>query len=275
MKKYYFLILSLFVFCSCSKYLELEGPEHEPKQVLNTVFFADSLWHVELSGSISIMEESPVTFVPIENATVEIYEDGQLVETLQHTEKGIYHSNTHRPTAGKHYRIVSKAPGFPDVEAQDQMPENITYTFKEHINTSDLAFDAFTKAARFVIEQSDETAYYYGFSRFLHGEEQHQQYKYHSLHLWEDNKYRAPGTSSVPVFYGKDSFELTVGFVPEAVDTEYYLAKVSEQYYLYVTIYDGNYRENIFSEPTVAHSNVKNGYGIFAACNLQRLIVNP
>lgn len=60
------------------------------------------------------------------NATVVIYENNQLVDTLQYKHNNTYESRRGlKPRAGFSYRLQLTAPGFPDAESQDEIVPSV------------------------------------------------------------------------------------------------------------------------------------------------------
>ena len=113
-------ILSL-ALVACEEPVSVEIPQHE-RQIVPRGFFApDSLWQVEISSSVGFLEKDDP--FPLANATVEIWEDGSLRETLMHEAYGKYMGSTSVPVPGKNYMLKISAPGYDATTAEAKLPE--------------------------------------------------------------------------------------------------------------------------------------------------------
>ncbi len=88
--------------------------------ILNGVFNPDSLFSVDLSSNRAITSNED--FVPVQNAAVELYQDGNFLTSLQHSGKGVYNAPI-KPGRLQKYQIKVKATGFPDIASNSFVPE--------------------------------------------------------------------------------------------------------------------------------------------------------
>lgn len=117
-------ILCLFVFSlflSCEKEIK-NIPEFEHKKLVVFGFLSpteDITIRVDRTYPVfgeHLFEDG------IKNASVEIYENGILIEKLSHQKNGIYISNKkYRPKVGKYYSIKVRAEGFQNVESSSEL----------------------------------------------------------------------------------------------------------------------------------------------------------
>ncbi len=105
MKKYYFLILFLFLFAGgCVKEIDFNPDVISPRQiVVNSLLTPDTVMIVHLSYTRPVTDITPHF---IDNAEVEI-SDGDRTYPLQYLDSGIYINNV-RPRAGQTYYLTVK-----------------------------------------------------------------------------------------------------------------------------------------------------------------------
>ncbi|MDX9881605.1 MAG: DUF4249 domain-containing protein [Prolixibacteraceae bacterium] len=113
-----------FVFCffflsSCEKdiHISIKGTE---QLCFNCILNPDSLITAKLTLSRSISDNED--FSVIDNATVELKEDGEPLCILQNKGDGIYTFND-KPRAGAVYEVTVTASGFPQLKAETKVPE--------------------------------------------------------------------------------------------------------------------------------------------------------
>ena len=115
----------------CETTVDVELPDHEPQLVVNDLFTAGNRWGVAVTESRSLQQNDWERFPPVENATVVILKDGQVVDTLPlaNEAEGVYRSTSgRRPQAGTEYTIQVTAPGFETAEAASRAPAPVPFT---------------------------------------------------------------------------------------------------------------------------------------------------
>ena len=80
MKYFVPLLISVFVFFSCEKVVNIPSINTESIPVVNCLFSPDTIWQVSVSASIPTTEE--LIFLPASNAMVNLYENDELRGTL-------------------------------------------------------------------------------------------------------------------------------------------------------------------------------------------------
>jgi hypothetical protein len=114
-------VLSIIVFSSCEKVIDMNIDEQNPKIVLISYLNPDSLIEVSLTKSLHILDYDSVIF--IKTAKVKVYENDVLLEELiYNTSDNSFRSNTYKPTVGKRYRIEAAADGYKDVSVEAEIP---------------------------------------------------------------------------------------------------------------------------------------------------------
>ncbi len=110
----YITLLSLiFIFASCEKVIEFNGPVTEPLVVVNSFITPDSVVWAQVSESRFFLSNKD-SFDMVENATVSLIVNGIQKENLTHTVGGNY-SGTYHPAVGDSIRLVVKTPGKNDI----------------------------------------------------------------------------------------------------------------------------------------------------------------
>lgn len=118
MNKVVFIIL-LICFASCTEDIHIELDGHDPKVVVNCFFSKEDSLKVHLSKSSLILDDDSLNY--IDNAVIEIFQDGSNIGTLNHNEKGIY-SQAANLTPEANYTITVSVTGMETIVAQDTIP---------------------------------------------------------------------------------------------------------------------------------------------------------
>ncbi len=105
---------------SCIVDSDLPLPEGEPQIVVNSILNPDSLIKVQLTRTRPLEDSQP--FEVIENATIKLFENGVIIDTLFYEDNGNYLSNR-KPKETYTYKILISGPDIKlDIEAEDTVP---------------------------------------------------------------------------------------------------------------------------------------------------------
>ena len=118
-KKLYLVLAVLIVLIACEKTVYIDIPGKGRKITINSLFNPDSLLKVNVSKSCYILDND---IQAIENATVEIYENDILINTLPYLKNGLYRSTTQKPFPGNVYKIKVTVPDMGTAEAESYIP---------------------------------------------------------------------------------------------------------------------------------------------------------
>lgn len=118
--KYVLLVILALFGMGCEKPVSVNIPEHDRQIVTEALFAQDSLWHVSVSSSVGLRGQ--VDPFPLTDAKVEIRENGDLIDVLEHTQFGIYTSRQTRAEFGKLYTLNVTAPGYESVSGVAELP---------------------------------------------------------------------------------------------------------------------------------------------------------
>ena len=128
MKTKYFSIITIIIialaFVSCEKEIEFKGEMSKPLLVVNGFITPDSVIKVQVSKSRFFLSKAESTFPRVTDAKVSLYINNSLLETIQHTENGMYVS-TIKPLPGDVVKIVVEKSGETTVQTQTTVPQKV------------------------------------------------------------------------------------------------------------------------------------------------------
>ncbi len=297
MKKTYLLLgITLLLVGGCETSVNIDFPSLRPLIVVNSFFAPGERWEIHVSEALSTAQGiDDVRFIT--NATAEILEDGRVVASLFHVGEGFYRSfSGHRPVVGTPYTLRVSAPGYEDIEAVGTIPEPVPVSFTSEV-TRRSASSADLDVTIHLTDPPDQDNYYYiaaVFSRFVN--EESTSVNHLSFHT-EDAAILVEGGDAFGLEGGGESgdaifsdalfdgvshdivLEITTPLRDPSIfqgTLEIYLYGVSQTYYDYITTYNVHeyVRDNPFSEPVQVHTNVQNGFGVFAGFIPYRLTID-
>jgi len=286
----YIIIAVLPLIMSCEKIIDIDIPEAERKIVLNGLINPDSLVEVNISRSMSILEENK--FIFLENANVRLFENDIEKGGLQYMGSGNYKLLDFYPSSGSNYRLEVESSGLKSVSALTGLPDPIPIS---EIDTVSVADDWGGSSLRLSFSLNDPpTEDFYAVSLYA----THKVFDYETFELLDSlTTYRlyfellTIGQGGVQdmlieenatIYFNEKVFiadhlfngkvfdlDLSIGkyFFNEA-DTiwiDVNVEHVSKPYYLYAASCNKYERThgNPFSEPVSVYTNVENGLGIF------------
>lgn len=284
-----FLSLSI-AFLSCEKIIDIDIPEGERKIVINGLINPDSLVKINVSRSLSVLENDQ--FVFLENARVHFYENDDFKALMTYDGGGFYSIPGFYPVSNAEYRIEVESAGLQSVQAITNLPSPITMT---DIDTSSVTDEWGGGSLKMSFSLNDpEEENYYAVSMFV----THKIFDYENFELLdslitypiyfdfvqngqggiqdrliENNSaiyFNNKVFLSDQLFNGKlFDLDLSVGkyFFGQAdtVKLEVKVDHVSKSYYLYAASLNKYYQANgnPFSEAVSVFTNIEKGLGIF------------
>ncbi len=277
----FLVVVSVMILGSCHHKVDWEHPDFEPKPTINSFLVEGSPIRAHVSLAVDYgPEESPV----VDNAQVNLYIDGSHAETLTHDEDGFYQSSL-VAEAGREYRCEVAIPGYPPAVATTSIPMPQTIVDVEHINNAGVDEEGVTyPALKVTFTNSSNKATYYHLAILL------MQRDYHSYinPFYINDPVLLNEGLPITVFSNQaiegDSYTMTINYTTGSASsingsgwvTNLYpliveLRTVTEHYYqyaktlhLYETANDDPFFTGNSILPFNIHSNVENGYGIFA-----------
>jgi hypothetical protein len=267
-------VLSIVFLSACEKEIDLNIAD-QPKLVVNALFNPDSLWQIHLSRSIPVISvESPP---PVNVASVQLFEDGVLLETFTSGESGFYKSASHKPQVGKTYRLQITHEEFGSIEAIESMEvKKVEIHSAEYIDVKDANFEL---PVSFTFKDPAGIKNFY-VAKVYSVDEKGMVYntEVRSDELAASSKevsLNGVGFSDA-LFDGKEyNFKLKIYLPHPKIIVE--LQHVSEAYYQYHYMHQAQVSNSNdpFATPTEMFTNIHNGLGIFASYQSDTMMVLP
>ncbi len=310
--KNYFIIIAIILFATaCQKPLEINYPEQEPALVVNCLFSPDSLFVARISRTTQTDDSTDLS---ISDANCEIWSDGEKLATLTHSENGFYSNPNLTAEAGKAYTIKVSHTDYPSVSATDTVPEQtiISEIYTEYFTRYDpMGEDHFNKLYLKINDNPNKIDFYQIRTRVLTlyidkewdgdttwtiidtlNEYSPIYLSNNSLLLRDEDIDENKLTFfSDKYFNGNNTllgFEYSLPFGGSHNDEGYHsdhdliieFKTISNQYYNYtkqIKMHVYSQYSDLYigmSDPVQMTTNIKNGYGIFAAYNPQIFILH-
>ena len=288
--------LFLAVITACETVVDIDIPIDPPSLVINSTLIDDEYIKVHISQSQHILDEE--RYKTVTGATVEIYENGDLLTTLPDSLEGHYISATHKPTRGNTYEVRVTKAGFETASARVLLPLDTVDIISIKMDTIQENSNGYIQDyLAFNVEIKDNKDYnnYYSISIYkrlfsysydfsvtppLVIDSAYMFIKLPDLRSNDPSleEHQSNGSSILfndELFNGK-TFQMEVlayiWFDPYYEgDVTYFVSvkNTSESYYLYTlsTKLQTFAGENPFAQPVMVYSNIENGFGIFGAYN--------
>lgn len=282
----------------CETIVEIDIPVEAPSLVINSTLSDKEYFKANISESKHILDGSDV-YKKVQGATVEIYEDGNLLTLLADSLEGNYISNSYKPVRGKMYEIVVSKNGFETASANVLMPLDTAIILGVKIDTvveSEFGYTSYYLRFSVEIKDNPEQENFYDISIYQKSHSVRYDYTvdppeiidtvyyYNKLYIQS----RDPGLEEFQSFGQNIIFndELFNGSTyrmnvlssiridpsnPNENELSYFveLANTSESYYRYELSSQLQYwtEDNPFAQPVTVYNNIENGFGIFGAYN--------
>lgn len=282
--------IAMIVLNSCEKTVFIDVPEIDSKIVMNGILSPTSgLW---LNVSESVITSTPMTssYTPVENATVRIYQDDQLVTTITENNAGNYYNSEFGPRMDHEYEISVSAYGFPGASATVTIPDRVDIVdfdtssvvrsqfYYDQVLYKDVDFNL-----NFTVMDPVDTRNYYMLGIYYWEND-----AYHPLHLetedlimnihikdgvdvlaWDDTSFDGE-TREFDVRFRGNNY---VGFETTILVSLY---SIEKNYFDYLKTYSQNFTVlndgALLYEPVIVSTNIDGGYGIMAAVSTSSLI---
>lgn len=284
MKKLILLSALGFAALSCEKTIDYDLPQEDPRLVIDAYLFTGEPIKAFVSTSKTALAPGEPMFAM--DATVLLYEEGQLVDTLEPIDSNDlimgqpHFKSTYEPLAGKLYRLEAHKGEFPTAYGEDTPLEAVPLLKAEYDSlraTLEIEFkdppgegDYYRVAA--YVRQSGTG--YSEFPIYMSTFDPLVDYFYD----FGDDFEGESGKSGRHAFLSDASFDGQIRSIrfedvnfwnsPNNQDSLVIeLSRVSFDFYRHEQSKGANYvnDDNPFAEPVQIYTNVKNGYGIVAA----------
>ena len=303
MKNFLYFFTFSMLFASCDIVVDLDIPEHERVLVVNSILTTDSMINASISHSVGAFDASSISYV--NNATVEVYEDGVLLgemdeqASLSYDSSGeldstyVYNFNQ-KPVAGKIYSYEIVHPDYEAVRAETTVPVEVK------LNVHDvtlLSVEDYEKhyRVRFSFNDAPEDNFYRLRLRNPN--------TYSGFDYFESNDASMISSAGVQsdgaTFYGDEALfddemfngtekEISIDFFDyksfwfeeEGIEVQFILelTSVSESYYTYIRSLRAHYDNQdqfIFAgEPVQVFTNIENGLGVLGSMSIDNVLLD-
>lgn len=290
------VVLISLMSISCEKIIEIDIPESERKIVVNGLLNPDSVVKINLSRSLSILENNE--FVYLENAQVRLSENGTDLGLLSNTGSGFYVLSGYYPNPGSEYYLQVEYPGLQTVTALAELKDPVDFSEIDTTSTTDewgggelrISFDFDDPAEEnfysisvtathkvfdyFTFSYLDSLVTYPVYFSFI---EEGEGIQNRLVQEGATTYFGSKAFFSDALFNGKKmDVDISISkysfFDADTVSLDVSLEHISKPYYLYA-VSSGNYDRssgNPFAEPVSVYTNVENGLGIFSGYSFFR-----
>ena len=293
------------LFASCDIVVDLDIPEHERVLVVNSILTTDSMINASISHSVGAFDASSISYV--NNATVEVYEDGVLLGEMNEEVSFFYnflyeldstyvYNFNHNPVAGKIYSYEIAHPDYEAVRAETTVPAAVKLNVNDVTLLSEEDYEKHYRV-RFSFNDAPEDNFYRLRLRNPNTYDGFDYFESNDASMISSAGLQSDGAT----FYGDEAFfddemfngnekEISIDFFAynkpfwfeepdDNFETEYTLelTSVSESYYTYIRSLRAHYDNQdqfIFAgEPVQVFTNIENGLGVLGSMSLDTMLL--
>jgi hypothetical protein len=274
----------LVILVACEKTIDISIPDKERKLVLNGMLRAGEPVIVQVSKSLSVLEND--TMMAVTGGDLRLFNGTSLIGRLTEMPGGQYSLPGFVPVVGQTYRITAEGSGLNPVEAAAVIPEIVPIL---SVDTATLVGEWGQSELMMTIKFNDPAGKknYYGFGAYV----TYKEFDYETqsftgkkstypVYLFgNDDLFLKDESTS---YYGKLYFEdllfdgmqksvhLGIGgyayYESDTIWLDVRMEQVDPSFYRYMVSYNAyqSAHSNPFGEPVQVYTNVTNGYGIFS-----------
>lgn len=292
MKNIILLFTTILFFASCKEgaleqVITIDLPEHTSKLASTTHFSAtEETLEVWVSHSLGTLDT--VSYTNIENATVQLFYNENLLHDLDFWEENkSYIAINSNPLESGKYRLEITAPDYGTVSAEQTLPVAVPITSVEYEKEGTVSVDGervdqikvvfsdppgednyYEIRAFFTFQDPNDPFVTYEQMIYLDSNDPIVEYGYDGLLLTDAS---IAGNEYSVFLYHYDNFGGE--FQPASLTVE--LVSITEDRYLYNKSLSSYWetKDNPFAEPVVPHNNLENGYGVFTMENISEFVV--
>lgn len=283
------LIIATTLF-SCEKTINIKIPDEGRKLTVNSFFSRDSNMLISLTESRYILD-GKFEFDPVENANVNVFKNGNVIEQLTETSPGTYQSGFILNESSL-YQIEVSSNEFPNVKAESYLPEKtdiisisakpsvdeygsevikFNLKFKDNPDMENYYFVQVYKYIRFYdLETGEETGEVIMEAQYLYSDDPNtfQEWGIGEGLLVSDEflngkEYSLSFSGNSYIYYNYGEGPTEVG---DAITYYIQFHTISKDYYQYYKTLAKHKeaQDEFFMEPVQVYNNIENGFGIFA-----------
>ncbi len=287
--------ISIFIFHACETTEKIDDFPLRPSQlVVNCFFTQDNIWEFQVSKSLSVLDNADLKL--INNATIKLFKDSDLIETLtKQGADGLYRCGNSLPQIGHEYSIEVSSPDFANtLFAKELTPQAVPVSnvsavirdshFYENERYDGRIYYGGNVEGNFNILFTDppgaenfyQLSIYYYDTVYIQEDSMEYEINRNEITIWSDDAavendgdYNTKLLITDYIFNGED-YQLKVDFRDwrPRRGRQYYiqLITINRSGYLYRKSIDdyNKARNDPFAEPVQIFCNIENGYGIFS-----------
>ncbi len=283
---------AVILFSACEKSMFIDVSEDESKLVLNGIISPGSGIWLNVSESIGVSSALIKSYIPVENATIRIYNDDLLVTSITENDAGNYFSTGFSPHIGASYRILVDAAGYPTASSMVKIPDRVeiidfdtsSFIRNQYIHDQRISREIEFYLKYTILDPAEIPNYYMLGAYYLeNGTYESVQLETEDLGMniyikdgvdilaWNDCNFNGtPREFDIRFRLYNDE-----GFETEIVVTLYSIEKV---YFDYLKTYSQNFTvlndDMLLFEPVLVATNIEGGHGIIAAVSSSSIRFN-
>ncbi|MCD4694814.1 MAG: DUF4249 domain-containing protein [Bacteroidales bacterium] len=288
-------IIAILISSSCTKILDDELPEKDPKLVINGVISPDSILKINVSKTFHIFENESSNNPPfVYGATTKFYQDGQFLFNLEENENGYYTKPGFYPSLNRSYKIKVEKPGFDAIYSETTIPTPVNILSFDTLIEIENYEDFYDLDILLLLKYQDplgvENFYRLDcFQSYIDANGQEVKYKQY-ITVDDNDEYLFDKSNDYLLWSDllSDGKEVSIKFriymnfygvqmIGENGSYNYgdstvitysiLLNSISEDFYKYdktrSLFFESGGSDNPFAEPVLIYSNIINGYGVF------------
>lgn len=284
----------VMLLASCQKDIKVSTPQQPPRLVLLADYTMNDSINVRLEKAVSIQSYKQSTDLTVSNATVQLFDNDQFIDTLKYDPNLLTYVSNHIAQEGHNYTLSLSAPGFETAEAKALAQPSVKMTSIQHNKAArkDANGNVLDELVIKFTDPAGNATDHYRIKLWvqqLAGTEPSQistciESSDPSIESISDGFDESECVSingavylNDKLFNGKEKeLHLFVEHNSLGNDNNYpftvELEHLSDEYYRYLMTkeYASQNNGNPFAEPTNVFTNVKNGYGIFSIIGVSR-----
>ena len=278
------LFCFLFLMISCEREVEIDAPPYDSKIVVNGLLSNEKEIRVAVSHSVVALSDLRPAY--LEDAVVEIWEDGSTIGTGTYDAFNKYYSWPQNPKPGSQYRIRVSHPDYPVVDEIMYLPNpgtlgGVVYLDSVGLDTSGNALAAMEIT---INDPGGERNFYKVFFSYYFQNSVFLPFEFltndaillspsttkedDGSYMFSDELFNG-NTRTIRVEFSRDIATGSPRFMvlSEVLGEDLYKYRVS------LTRFEES-KENPFVEPVFVYSNIRNGLGILAGSIAERDTIN-
>ena len=298
MNKFLFFITFSMLCSSCDIVVDLDIPEHDRVLVVNSILTTDSIINASISHSVGAFDASSISYV--NNATLEVYEDGVLLgemneevslsyDSMEELDSIYVYNFNQNPVAGKIYSYEIAHPDYESVRAETTVPAAVKLNVNDVTLLSEQDYEKHYRVRFSFNDGPEESFYRLRLRRNPNAKDRFAEFESNDASIISSAGVQSDGGT----FYGDEALfddemfngtekEISIDFFDyeyEEYEVQFILelTSVSESYYTYIRSliahYD-NQNQFIFAgEPIQVFTNIENGLGVLGSMSVDTMLL--